>query len=269
MEGRLFKYGPDSCHTAFQTGSHKRHCIFVGGLTDGLLATKYIEPLAESLDAAGWSLVQTLLSSSYRQYGISSIDQDAKELNLLVQHLKSKEATHVVIAGHSTGCQDALRYVQKFPDTIDGVILQAPVSDREYLELWPATSEKLRRAQRMVAEGAGQELMPRNTDFCAPMCADRYVALVQRLGDDDHFSWDFSDSELEARVAHMQSLPVLVMMSGAEEYVPPNVNKGQLAQRLALAMGAEWVLIAGGDHSLSNHTEEAVQRMLQFVTKLD
>jgi hypothetical protein len=36
-----------------------------------------------------------------------------------------------------------------------------------------------------------------------------------------------------------------------------------------LLQGAEWVLIAGGDHSLSNHTDEAVQHMLHFVTKLD
>ncbi|CAH2049675.1 unnamed protein product [Thlaspi arvense] len=58
---------------AFKTGDYKQQVIFIGGLTDGFLATEYLEPLAIALDKEKWSLVQFLLSSSYSGYGTSSL----------------------------------------------------------------------------------------------------------------------------------------------------------------------------------------------------
>ncbi|KAF3657476.1 hypothetical protein FXO38_13671 [Capsicum annuum] len=60
---------------AFKTGDYKQQVIFIGGLTDGFLATDYLEPLAIALDKEKWSLVQFLLSSSYSGYGTSSLRQ--------------------------------------------------------------------------------------------------------------------------------------------------------------------------------------------------
>ena len=37
---------------------HKRFCVYVGGLTDGLLACSYVEVLGPVLDERGWALVQ-------------------------------------------------------------------------------------------------------------------------------------------------------------------------------------------------------------------
>ena len=39
------------------------------------MGNRYVEQLAQALDAEGWSLVQTLLSSSYLQYGVSNLDK--------------------------------------------------------------------------------------------------------------------------------------------------------------------------------------------------
>ncbi|WMV10393.1 hypothetical protein MTR67_003778 [Solanum verrucosum] len=60
---------------AFKTGDYKQQVIFIGGLTDGFLATDYLEPLAIALDKEKWSLVQFLVSSSYSGYGTSSLRQ--------------------------------------------------------------------------------------------------------------------------------------------------------------------------------------------------
>ncbi|KAK8643583.1 hypothetical protein V6N13_012871 [Hibiscus sabdariffa] len=75
FRGVLFKYGPKSIQVAFKTGDYKQQVIFIGGLTDGFLATKYLEPLAIVLDNEKWSLVQLLMSSSYNGYGTSSLQQ--------------------------------------------------------------------------------------------------------------------------------------------------------------------------------------------------
>ena len=75
FRGVLFKYGPNPIQVAFKTGDYKRQVIFIGGLTDGFLATSYLEPLAIALDHENWSLVQFLMSSSYSGYGTSSLQQ--------------------------------------------------------------------------------------------------------------------------------------------------------------------------------------------------
>ena len=40
---------------AFISGKHKRHVVFLGGLTDGLMACGYLTTLAKDLDAMGFS----------------------------------------------------------------------------------------------------------------------------------------------------------------------------------------------------------------------
>jgi len=147
----------------------------------------YVERLAEELDVEGWSLIQVVMSSSYLQFGISSLDTDAEELNMLIDSLKGRDyASQVVVAGHSTGCQDAVHYARKHPGKLDGVILQAPVSDRECMFMEPGTASKLALAEDMIAADRGEELMPR-ASFYAPITARRFQSLAGRLGDDDLF----------------------------------------------------------------------------------
>ncbi|KAH9311817.1 hypothetical protein KI387_026852, partial [Taxus chinensis] len=113
FNGLLFKYGPKSVQAAFRTGDFKQQVIFIGGLTDGLLATEYLESLSVALENEKWSLVQPLLSSSYSGYGTSSLKQDALELDQLISHLINKEESEgVVLLGHSTGCQGIVHYMQ-------------------------------------------------------------------------------------------------------------------------------------------------------------
>ncbi|KAL1803864.1 hypothetical protein ACET3Z_032511 [Daucus carota] len=114
FQGVMFKYGPKSIQVAFKTGDYKQQAIFIGGLTDGFLATDYLEPLAIALDKEKWSLVQFLLSSSYSGYGLSSLKEDAMELDQLISYFINKEDSEgVVLIGHSTGCQlDIVHYMR-------------------------------------------------------------------------------------------------------------------------------------------------------------
>jgi len=56
--------------------------VYLGGLTDGLLACPYVEALGEICHARGWALVQPVLSSSYAGYGTGSLDRDTEEVIL-------------------------------------------------------------------------------------------------------------------------------------------------------------------------------------------
>ncbi|KAH7843809.1 hypothetical protein Vadar_020964 [Vaccinium darrowii] len=272
FRGVMFKYGPKPIQVAFKTGDHKQQVIFIGGLTDGFLATEYLEPLAIALDKEKWSLVQFLLSSSYTGYGISSLKQDAMELDQLISYLINKEDSEgVVLLGHSTGCQDIVYYMRTNAPcsrAVRAAIFQAPVSDREYRATLPETAAMIDLASEMLGDGRVSELMPRDANPDAPITASRYHSLCAYNGDDDMFSSDLSDDQLKMRLGHMTNTPCQVIFSMADEYVPDYVDKKALVDRLCRAMGdAEKVEIQHGNHSLSNRVEEAVQAIIDFVKR--
>ncbi|KAL2530467.1 alpha/beta-hydrolase superfamily protein [Forsythia ovata] len=272
FRGVMFKYGPKPIQVAFKTGDYKQQVIFIGGLTDGFLATEYLEPLAIALEKESWSLVQFLFSSSYSGYGISSLKQDALELDQLISYLINKEESEgVVLLGHSTGCQDIVYYMRTnaaCSRAVRAAILQAPVSDREFKATLPETASMIDLASKMISEGRGSELMPREANPDSPITAYRYHSLCAYNGDDDMFSSDFSEDQLKQRLGHMSNTPCLVMFSMGDEYVPDYVDKKALVDRLCRAMGsAEKVEIEHGHHSLSNRAEEAVRAIIEFVKR--
>ncbi|KAL4457642.1 hypothetical protein ABPG75_012507 [Micractinium tetrahymenae] len=309
MEGTLFRYGPAAANVAFMSGRHPRHVVLVGGLTDGLLFAKYCRPLAAKLEAARWSLVQALLSSSHAGYGTASLDQDAEELHQLACHLRAEYGSQgVVLVGHSTGCQDAVRYCQRYRGTsaagaagptavssaaagaanlgsvaaaaaaqaappLLGAVLQAPVSDVEWLATQPDTAERLAAARRLAAEGRGEEIAFRAFDVDgAPMAARRWLSLAEPGGDDDMFSRSLTDAQLAATYGPMAGLPTLLLLSGAEEYIPEGTAEQYRAMgaRLAEAIGssARLEVVEGALHALNGKEEEGAGAIARFVAAL-
>ncbi|CAB1103167.1 unnamed protein product [Ectocarpus sp. CCAP 1310/34] len=214
LHGELFVYSPKKRLAAFRSGCHgggssssdrqsrqqrhnRKHAVFVPGLTDGLLALDYVPELAAALDRLGFAFVQPVLSSSYQGYGTSSLRQDVEELDELLDYLSSTPSPPVpevassdagssssssfLLIGHSTGCQDAVFYMKHGrPDlraAVVGVVLQAPVSDREYLETLPSTEGFIEEAR---VRGGGGELMPVAADQ-APITAARFLSLATKV----------------------------------------------------------------------------------------
>ncbi|XP_051129214.1 UPF0613 protein PB24D3.06c-like [Andrographis paniculata] len=272
FRGVMFKYGPKAVQVAFKTGEYKQQVIFIGGLTDGFLATEYLEPLAIALDKERWSLVQFLFSSSYSGYGTSSLKQDSVELDQLISYLINKEDSEgVVLLGHSTGCQDIVHYLRTnaaCSRAVRAAILQAPVSDREFRATLLETASMIDLASKMISEGKASELMPKEANPDSPITAYRFHSLCAYNGDDDMFSSDFNEDQLKQKLGHMSNTPTLVMFSMGDEYVPEYVDKKALVDRLCRAMGgAEKVEIEYGNHSLSNRVEECVQGIVDFIKR--
>ena len=275
LTGSLFRYKADTWPAPLQafespaTHSHAKYVVYVGGLTDGLLACAYVEALGHELDRRGWALVQPLLSSSYAGFGCSSLERDATELAQLLTHIKEERPVEAfAIVGHSTGCQDSVTLLGQAPPDIRRLIraavLQAPVSDREAATLFgddEARLKDLRAAQALVAEGKGNTLMPDMFYGFVPITASRYASLVGRLGPDDMFSSDFTDEQLAAILSHMGTrgqhegrsahkgypaidpvpdhpgLRTLFVHSQKDEYVPPAVDVSILSKRFVIAAG--------------------------------
>ena len=280
-QGTLFKYGSLPSHVAFKSSpprNHHHHVIAIGGLTDGLLFAGYLVPLATALHhdpASPCCLVQPLLTSSHQGWGLGSVSRDADELFLLAKELKSNHHSRgIVIVGQSTGCQDAVMYARKYGTDEEappllGVVLQAPVSDREYLGTLPTTPSALSKAQALVDAGRSDDVAFRAMDFDgAAIAATRWLSLAGKGGEDDMFSSDLSDDELKAQLGCLRDINTLLLLSADDEYVPKHVDYVGLGNRMVRAVGdggKVQMAVEGGNHGLSEHPQEAADIISTFI----
>lgn len=291
MIGTVHEYVPKK--TAFEfNGSSPSHkaanvVLFIAGLTDGLLTVHYLPQLAEAISKlpGDWVLVQGLLTSSYMGWGHSSLETDNKEIAQIISYLRSEKGgsrQKVVLMGHSTGCQDALRYLshhryQPGFDTaldIDGAILQAPVSDREGLaaEVGEEHLDALASEcyEMYISKGLLKELLPlkfTKISFGYPINAYRFYSLYLKNGDDDYFSSYLTDEQLAGSFGKVEK-PLLSLYGEADEYVPGYVNKQQLVDRWAKQAGKYWYegskVLPKASHTVDD--QEAVKDMIGTVS---
>lgn len=263
---------------AFKVGNHPRHLIAIGGLTCGMMFSAYLRPLAAALDSEGISLVLILLTSSHQGWGMGSVDRDAKELHSLMQVLKKEHgSTGAVLLGFSTGCQDAVWYSRFYRDSdsaapLVGIILQAPASDREWLMPLKHTQERIELAKAMMADGRGDEVLFRGTTIDgAAISARRWLSLTIPEGDDDMFSSDFTDEQLNRALSSLRGLATLMVISGDDEFVPKSVDKQKHAERMVEAAGRDtcsYHIVKGAKHSLEGYEDEAVRVFMDFVKSI-
>ena len=251
LRGDLTVYKNDPTLVMFTSGPDVRDSegtvVFVGGLTDGPMGLAYLPALAVALEAKRWRLCQPTLSSSYLGFGVSDLDKDVEELDLVVDRIlasanvpENENAHAVALVGHSTGCQDIVHFLKRgrLKNAITAAVLQAPVSDREAMCMEhgeEAIEAANASARLMMASGDGDAFMPRRTPgaFGAPVTAARYFSLSGRMTLDDMFSSDLTERELTEKIGHMghESAPKsLWVRSADDEYAPASKREGGSAR---------------------------------------
>lgn len=240
--------------------------VLIGGLTDGLLTVPYAQSLSSHLELKGIALVQLLMPSSYKAYGISSLAEDARHIRLLLEHLRFKmHKEKVILLGHSTGCQDIMRLFedQSMSHLVQGAVLQAPVSDRENLEASHA-GEKGRLLKWVEMGTTLPDSICSRLFGGAPISAFRAGALLQRLGDDDYFSTDLSVDERRSKLAAFP-VPLLAMLSECDEYFPMKERLPSYGESLKEAWGAQVVVLKQADHGINRGLPQFLGALDEFI----
>ena len=152
--------------------------VLIAGLGHGFMALAYTEPLSRALLAVDCSLVMVNLSSSWSQFGFRTLASDCEELEKHLTFLRSRfRFKKFVLLGHSTGAQDALYFMRHATCLINGIILQAGVSDREAMTLEPFAScvpPMLEEARKLESENKGEKILSDRLNG-APITATRYI----------------------------------------------------------------------------------------------
>jgi alpha-beta hydrolase superfamily lysophospholipase len=163
---------------------------------------------------------------------------------------------------------------------VDGAILQAPVSDREGLPdimTSEAHQKIVETAETYVREGRADDALPNAVSGTylgrLPISAYRWLSLLEENGDDDYFSSDLSNEQLQKTFGSFPPhTPLLILFSGADEHVPERVDAQKLVTRwceivkssngiLSSASG----IVPKAHHNLDQDSEEIVQELVKRV----
>jgi pimeloyl-ACP methyl ester carboxylesterase len=325
----LFEHSPPNFSTTTNTSPTlqqppKNTLLFIGGMFSSFLSPSYTLTLPALL-SPHWRVCEVQLSSAGRGFGTSSLAKDVQELEAAVRFVRQtlhgtttagededKDEGKVVLMGHSTGCQDALSYLSlptkssplplSARPKIDGVILQAPVSDREaaHPHLVPATHEEqpteqkvrdwdaLLKAAGETAEGKRRETlldMGKTSQFFGPvaMSVERFLSLASPGSpgsprEDDLFSSDASEAWLERTWGMVGRGPVLrgfgddrkeilVLVSDQDEYCPGWVDKERLVGKWKDAAEREGGRLAEGSGLLEGAVHDLGGENAERVVK--
>jgi len=218
----------------------KNALIFIGGLKDGPHTTPYIRTVSniiEKRDNLNYSVFEIRMRSSWLGFGTSSLKNDVEDISALVKYLRGKGRQKIVLMGHSTGTQDCMEYTnyaKHGAEPVEGFILQAPVSDRDGLDIVaPNWRECLATADQMIADGESDWCMPKDkvpSMVGAPITAYRLRSLIAKDGDDDYFSADLEDAKVRKYWGRFKA-PVLVLHSEKDEFVPDEIDQVALNRR--------------------------------------
>ena len=277
----------------FQSGP-SNILVFLGGLCDGLLTVPYVPHIVFALPPS-WALIEPILSSSYRQFGIASLGDDIAEIAQLVEYFhKQYPKGKVVLLGHSTGSQQVMHY-SIHPGSrprIDGVIFQASVSDREALTSLLSSDDYQSTcavAQSYISEGRGDDILPSKltTSFfpTVPLSAKRWISLASpgpdHEGEDDYFSSDFEDERLSKIFGELGKTGkrISFLYGGSDQYVPSTTDKSKLVENWHehVRQGGGIVdegsgIVRGASHTLKESGEplgNMVGRVIGFLERLE
>lgn len=260
--GNLFLYDQNRRLVAFKSGDmpSKTALVAIGGLTDGLLSLPYIVSLSEACSKANISLFQPLLRSSYNGFGHCSLDTDSEDLSAFLDHLEHAGYENVHLLGHSTGCQDILWLLrQRSWPFIKKVILQGPVSDADFIQ--SAHGDLiLKYEEHCKLYKVDEDCNLPFTLFGAPISAYRFRSLAYHGGDDDMFSCEQSN----VNDFLPKDIPLLVVMSGNDQYVPGHVDPEHLLYKFN---SCQRLFLPNADHFINDSDSEQkfITTVIEFI----
>lgn len=290
-----FEHGsPHSSSTATSTNT----LIFIGGLTDGLLTIPFTATLATTIPPS-WTLVEPIFGSNYRQFGISSLDQDVAETENVVRFFRELRSNgKIVLLGHSTGSQVIIHYLVSESQhrgeprpKVDGGMMSGSVSDRQGLEMLVPQDDIKRAvtlANEYVTKGRGKDVLPSkvtNDIFPGvPMSANRLLSLTSpgpdHVGQDDYFSSDLPDERLQTTIGRLgvSGARICWLYGEHDQSVPSDIDKHalvdkwhQIARKGGAVVDEESGIVKGVSHTLRDQgppVDELTRKISGFLSRV-
>lgn len=172
-----------------------------------------------------------------------------------VEHLRAFGCRHVVIVGHSSGGFYTARYAAEDPGIAARVLIGPLTGNRTAFHRWFGSDEKrdiaIERAEAMVADGRGHELIPLSTWYYAVSA----TSLLERASEPDGVWID---------AVNANPSPTLLVWGGLEDR---DALWRQLFEEFAMEH-KELAVVDGAEHHFVRFEDELVEIIRTFVDGL-
>lgn len=184
--------------------------------------------------------------------------------------LEGQGVRKVILQGHSL-CQKLLYYQSLKSDRrVVGQIYLSPGSDASYM-YYSLGAEKYREAnsmvKRMVEEGRGEEMLPKELAIVCPMAALAYYGYLSEEGAGNLFPYHDPESPRWEALSKVEE-PMLIVFGGADKFIKPSVD---VAARLFREKGGgskvEVKVIEGGNHSFVGSEGELAEIVVEWLDR--
>ncbi|KAI5160876.1 hypothetical protein NEAUS03_1369 [Nematocida ausubeli] len=251
--------------------SSDRLIVLVGGLGD-VHNGFYSMNIMEFGQEEGIRVVSLGLRSM-PDYNYYTINNDVQDLQVFYKELRMKEYACIWFIGHSTGCQILMLFASAVAlRDSEIIILQAPVSDREYEESRNNNLKKTlgiasKLSEIMRFENAKNDpdldkhqmiLYLRHND--TPFRADRFLSLFQKGGTEDFFS-------IGQEIDHINacSAKVYAILSLYDEYVVSPID--EIEEHLKGIRNMQKVYRIKADHGLLEGFDEFISVLHEIISQ--
>lgn len=184
-----------------------------------------------------------------------------------VKFAKRSGATHITLAGHSTGCQKSAYWGAKIGSGVDQIIFLAPMSDyaSELKAQGVKTLSRVERvARRYVAEGRAHELLPEGIwSWRWEADAQRFLSLYTGSGPEEIFTY-WNPKRIPKTLRSIRK-PVLVLLAASDEYADRPASKIRDWFADHLKPGDRIVIVPRVRHSFKGAEKFVAREIRKFI----
>ena len=257
---------------------NKTVIITVFGMTSSFFSSSWINLLMESAKRSG----ADVLSANNRGAGlifpfkrrksrefIGTAREPFKacvyDISAAVRAARALKYKNIIIAGHSTGCQKAIYYLNKAGSkSVKGVILLAPVDDYNATkrELGSRFSEAIKIANAMDKHGKGDRLTP---SWISQYTAKRFLSYAVKNNPEARiFNYDSKMNEFGA-----VRIPVLAIFGSKDKHIVKSAK--MMLSTLEKKSGSRYFkkkLIRGADHNFNGKQRTVAKTVIAWAERV-
>lgn len=188
-----------------------------------------------------------------------------------VNFAKKQGAKHIILIGHSTGCQKSIYYLamRNKQKNVDGVVLLAPMSDyagaQKHMDsLMVETATKY--AQNLIAQDKPHELIPLEI-WPLMHDAQRFISLYTSDSSEEIFC--YSNPMKKPSTLQKVKIPQLILLADKDEFRDrPMKHIAKWFSSKLLRKNAEVHIINYAPHNFFNHEKEVAEAIRSWRRSL-
>lgn len=202
--------------------------------------------------------------------GVERFTDSVYDLDAVVDFLKRKGFSKIVLMGHSTGATKAVYYLSRprKQEKVAGVILIGPLSDIPILkkELGDNFARAVRVAKKMVKQKKTDEFMPKEV-ISGLYTPGRFLSLA--LDESPESVFPYSGFNGPLKTFSRIKIPILVLYSEKDEHADAPVE--ELAQAFAKNTRSRkfsYQILPGADHSFTGKERQVAQICRSWIVEI-